>query len=306
MLDAHKLRIFAAVSELKSFSLAARKLFLTQPTVSQHISALEEHIGLPLLDRNGKNVSLTRAGELLYRYAKQISEISEEAQQALDFFKGRKSGHIALGASTIPGEYILPGLMGTFCSQYPGIKTTLRIADTEDIVRQLLDREIEFGIIGARVSGSRLQFTDFMEDELVVVVPRGHRWWDAGRVDLSDLTAEPFVMRESGSGTRISLGKRLQELGLHPGTLTVAAEVGSTTAVKEAVRAGLGISIVSAMAVRDEERHKQLKVVRIGAARILRTFYFVQDRRRALSPLAEAFIAFLQQQSLTAGLNDPA
>lgn len=127
MLDIHKLKIFIKVADLKSFSNAAHKMYLTQPTVSQHITALEGYLGLKLFDRLGKETALTKAGEILYRYAKQLTALADETHQAMNHFRGKKTGHITLGASTIPGEYILPGLLGRFKNAYPKIKITLKI-----------------------------------------------------------------------------------------------------------------------------------------------------------------------------------
>ena len=175
MLDIHQLEIFIKIAELKNFSRAAQAMYLTQPTISQHMSSLESYLGTKLFDRVGKEVALTKAGEVLYPYAKQITILREEAQQTLNHFLGKKSGHLIVGASTLPGEYILPPLLGKFKTQYPAIKTTLRIGDTEEVVDELLSRVIEIGIIGAKVYHARLLYSPFVEDELIMAVPRGHR-----------------------------------------------------------------------------------------------------------------------------------
>jgi DNA-binding transcriptional LysR family regulator len=296
VLDIHQLEIYAKVAELKSFSKAAQAMYLTQPTVSQHITTLENHLGTKLFDRLGKEVVLTKAGEVLYKYAKQITGLRGEAEQALDHFLGKKSGHLTLGASTIPGEYILPPLLGKFKEQFPAIKTTLRIGDTEEIVDELLTRKIETGIIGAKISNSRLQFIPFVEDELILVVPRGHRWWNRTALGIQELTDEPFVMREAGSGTRISMEKRLSKLGIAADSLKVIAEMGSTTAVKQAIKAKLGISLVSAKAVEEEIRGKVFKKIPIKKAAFLRTFFIIRDKTQTPSPLCEALINFLSTE----------
>ena len=146
MLDIHQLEIYVKVAELKSFSKAAQTIYLTQPTISQHMNALENYLGTKLFDRLGKEVVLTKAGEVLYGYAKQITGLRREAEQALDHFMGKKSGHLIMGASTIPGEYILPSLLGKFKEHYPAIRTTLRIGDTEEIVEESLSLAKHFGI----------------------------------------------------------------------------------------------------------------------------------------------------------------
>ncbi len=296
MLDIHQLEIFTKVAELKSFSKAAQEMYLTQPTVSQHISSLENYLGIKLLDRLGKEVALTKAGEILYRYAKQITALRGEAQQALDHFMGKKTGHLVLGASTIPGEYILPLFLGQFKMVYPEIKVTLRIGDTEKILNELLNGTIEFGIIGAKIIHARLKYSPFVEDELIVAVPQGHRWWGKKSIDVQDLADEPFIMREEGSGTRISMEKRLHDMGISTDSLNIIAEVGSTTAVKQAIKANLGISLISERAVEEEIRLKLLKKIPIKKVRFNRTFFIIQDKKRTASPLCKALIQFLSEQ----------
>jgi DNA-binding transcriptional LysR family regulator len=296
MLDIHQLEIFAKVAELKNFSKAAQEMYLTQPTISQHVSSLENYLGIKLFDRMGKEVALTRAGEILYRYAKQITALRGEAQQALDHFRGKKSGHLTLGASTIPGEYILPSLLGKFKREYPSISVTLRIGDTEEIIDELLTSKIELGIIGAKISHARLHYASFVEDELIVVVPRGHRWWKKTSIGIQELCDEPFIMREAGSGTRISMEKRLDEIGIPPDRLKIIAEVGSTTAVKQAIKAHLGVSLISERAVEEEIRLQQFRKVPIKKAEFKRTFFIIQDKKRSTSPLCKALIQFLSEQ----------
>lgn len=296
MLDIHQLEIFAKVAELKNFSKAAQEMYLTQPTISQHVSSLENYLGIKLFDRMGKEVALTKAGEILYRYAKQITALRGEAQQALDHFRGKKSGHLTLGASTIPGEYILPSLLGKFKREYPSISVTLRIGDTEEIIDELLTSKIELGIIGAKISHARLHYTSFVEDELIVVVPRGHRWWKKTFIGIQELCDEPFIMREAGSGTRISMEKRLDEIGIPPDRLKIIAEVGSTTAVKQAIKAHLGVSLISERAVEEEIRLQQFRKVPLKKVEFKRTFFIIQDKKRSTSPLCKAFTQFLSEQ----------
>jgi DNA-binding transcriptional LysR family regulator len=296
MLDIHQLEIFTRVAELKNFSRAAQEMYLTQPTISQHMSSLESYLGTKLFDRLGKEVVLTRAGEVLYPYAKQITALRGEARQAMDHFLGKKSGHLILGASTIPGEYIVPPLLGQFKKQYPEIRATLKIGDTEEIVAELLNNKIELGIIGAKIPHPRLKYSPFVDDELIVVVPPGHRWWRKKSIDIQELTGEPFVMREAGSGTRISMEKKLHTSGISKERLKIIAEVGSTTAVKQAIKAHLGISLISERAVEEELRSKVFKKIPVKKVKFTRTFFVIQDKKRTASPLCKAFSQFLSEQ----------
>jgi len=297
VLDSHRLKIFVKVADLKSFSKAAHVLYLTQPTVSQHITSLEQFTGLALFDRTGREAVLTKAGEILYRYAVQILRLQDEAGQSLDHFRGKKSGHIVLGASTIPGEYVLPVLLGRFKAQYPDIQVTIRISGTENIIKALLDRTIEFGVVGARIKDDRLQYARFMDDELVLVVPRGHRWWNKKDIDTKAIAGEPFVLRERGSGTRIAMERHLKQAGIAPDALHIIAEVGSTTAVKEAVKAQLGVSFISRRAVAEEVAAGTVKIISLARHSFPRTFYRVAEKKRTPSPLCEALISFLHKNS---------
>jgi DNA-binding transcriptional LysR family regulator len=292
MLDIHRLKIFAKVAECKSFTRAAHACFLTQPTVSQHMSALEDYLELTLFDRMGKEVALTQAGEILYRYAKQLDQLSEEALQTLALIQGRRGGRLEIGASTIPGEYILPNLLARFKQGYPGLTCTMLIGGTDEALDLLERWSVDIAVVGAKVPIEGVHYTRFLDDELVLVVPRSHRWWDRTEVAMDELIDEPFVMRESGSGTRMALGRQLMSMKISPERLNIAAVVGSTTAIMEMVRSGLGVSLVSRRAA---ARDVDLGVVRtpaIAGADFTRSFYIAQHRRKP-SPICKAFVKFL-------------
>jgi DNA-binding transcriptional LysR family regulator len=297
MLDIHRLEIFIKVAEFKNFSKAANAMYLTQPTISQHITSLENYLDIALFDRMGKEVKLTKAGEILYQYAKQITALMGEARQALDHFQGKKRGHLILGGSTIPGEYILPALLGRFKVLYPEIRITLRIGDTKQIINEVIEGTIELGIIGAKINNPRLHFVRFLEDELIVVVPLGHRWWNKTCIDVHNLIDEPIIIRERGSGTRISMENKLQQLGIPFDSLNIIAEVGSTTAVKQAIKAKLGITLISERAVDDEIQLKLFKKIPIKKTKITRSFYIIRDKKRTPSPLSKALSHFLSIQN---------
>lgn len=296
MLDSHRLKIFLKITELKSFSRAAHELYLTQPTVSQHIAALEQFVGLPLFDRGDRDIVLTKAGEVLYAYARQIIALQEEAVQALDHFKGKRSGHLVIGASTIPGEYVLPPLLGEFKKSYADIQITMRIADTSVIIEELLKRSVELAVVGARLTDERLQYARLAADELVLIVPQGHRWWAKKEISLDELVQEPLVMRERGSGSRMSMVRSLQDAGIRPDRIRVSAEMGSTAALKHAVRSGVGAAFISRRAVTDEVAHGLLRTVGVAGQSFSRVFYVVVDRKRTQSPLGKAFRDFLLRQ----------
>ncbi len=292
-MDLRQLEIFVKVAELGSFSRAAEALFLTQPTVSEHIRGLEEEIGARLLDRLGRGAAPTKAGQLLLGYAQRILELHREARQALDDFQGRMSGELVIGASTIPGEYVLPALIGRFKEKYPDIAITLLIGDSQRVVDWVLEGRVEVAVVGAQIDHRSLEYRRLMPDELVVVVSAVHPWHAKKGVTLDEVRSEPLIVRERGSGSRGALERALAEVGLDLGAFRVAGEMGSTQAIKQAVKAGVGISLISKRAVVEECQHGILHCVKVKDLRVSRFFYSVINTTRSRSPLAEAFLAFL-------------
>ncbi|MEK6665256.1 MAG: selenium metabolism-associated LysR family transcriptional regulator [candidate division NC10 bacterium] len=296
-MDARQLEIFVKVAELGSFSKAAGALFLTQPTVSEHIRGLEEELGLRLLDRLGRGAAPTKAGQLLLGYARRILELHREARQALDQFQGRMSGELIVAASTIPGEYVLPALIGRFKEKYPDIAISLLIGDTQRVVEWVLEGRAEVAVAGAQIDHRALEYRELMPDELVLVVSAAHPWHGKKTATLEEVRAEPLIVRERGSGSRHALERALAEVGLDLSDFRVVGEMGSTQAIKQGVKAGVGISLISKRAVAEECQHGILHCVKVKDLRFSRAFYLVTNTTRTRSPLAEAFRAFLISES---------
>jgi DNA-binding transcriptional LysR family regulator len=299
-MDLRALEVFCKIIELRSFSRAAEAVLLTQPTVSGHIKALETELGLRLLERAGKTVTPTRAGEILYGYARRILTLREEAQQAINQHKGGLKGHLALGASTIPGAYILPPLAAIFKREHPEVTISLHISGSRDIVRGVIDGTCEVGMVGARFEETRVHYETFAQDELVLAVPAAHPWASRSTVRPSELAGQPFIMRERGSGTRKVMEEALTDHAVNPGSLHVVLEVGGNEAVRQALKAGAGISVISYRAIEDEIRHKMLAALRIHGVKMVRDFFLVTHKSRSRSPLAKAFLCFLEQSARTA------
>ena len=207
IIDFRHLETFCRVAELRSFSKTASDLFLTQPTVSGHILSLERSLSLRLFDRTGREVRLTKAGEVFLRYASKIISSRKDLLNALiDFSQGIR-GELSLGASTIPGEYLIPKLMGDFKKDHPQFTLSLKIADTKEIVQWVLQGHVEFGMIGSKLDHPSLHYEKYEEDEIIVVAPFGHFLTKKRGVDLSDLIKENWIMREEGSGTQMAVEK---------------------------------------------------------------------------------------------------
>ena len=287
------LDIFCKVVELKSFSKAAGALHLTQPTVSIHIKALEEEFSTKLLDRLGKKVIPTQAGEILYRYAKEISRLKDEARLALDQLSGRMRGRLLVGASTIPGEYILPEFLGPFKKDYPDVFPVLRIGDTEEIHAMVLDGEVDVGVVGSIIEDRNILSTEFLDDEMILVSAPAFRRTSIVREAVSGL---PLLQREAGSGSRASLEASLRENGIEPGSLNIVAEIGSTQAVIQAVKSGLGVAFISRLAVKSDIQRGALREIKVKGLTIRRHFYIITHRLRADSPITKTFVQFLSEK----------
>jgi DNA-binding transcriptional LysR family regulator len=292
-MEIKKLEAFCKVVELKSFTRAAEQVLLSQPTVSEHIRSLEQELGQKLLDRLGREVEPTPVGSLFYGYARKILKTRVEAVQAVQQYSGKLIGRITMGAGTIPGTYILPELIGRFRLQYPSIKTTLRISSSQIISEKVLAGELELGVVGARWTEKGLDWTEMFSDELTLAVHPDHPWAFEKSVDLKALVKEPFVMREPGSGTRKVFAKILEDHGIKESDLQEVAEIGSTAAIKEAVKEGIGISILSKYAVQDDVDCGRLKAVSIKGHELRRSFYLIQRKNRGVAPVASVFLEYL-------------
>src|SRR6202162_2583924 len=205
-MDLRQLEIFVKVAELKSFSKAAEALFLTQPTVSEHIRTLERELGVRLLDRLGRGAESTAAGRLLLSHATRMLQLQREALQAMDSFQGRLAGELLVAASTIPGEYVLPPLIGRFKEKFPDIAITLLIGDSRAVGDWVAEGRAEVGVVGAQLPHRGVEFRELMPDELVLVVPIGHPWQGKKEIGLEDLRAEPLLLRERGRGQTAAPG----------------------------------------------------------------------------------------------------
>jgi len=300
-MDLRRLEIFAKVAELGSFSRAAQALSLTQPTVSEHVRALEDELGLQLLDRLGRGAAPTRAGQLLLGYAQRMLTLSREAHQALDHFQGRLAGELIIGGSTIPGEYVLPALISQFKAKQAEISIVLLIGDSRQVSEWVDEGRVELAVIGARPAQRALEARELMGDELVVVVSAEHGWAKRATVTLAELRAEPMVVRERGSGSRDALERALGGADTSLADFRLVGEMGSTEALKQAVRAGLGVALISKRAVEDECRAGFVACVKVTTMPVARAFYLVTHRERSRSPLALAFLTFLESQFPSTG-----
>jgi DNA-binding transcriptional LysR family regulator len=296
IIDLRRLEVLCKVIELKSFTKAAEALSLSQPTVSEHIRTLEEALGERMVDRLGREILPTPMGRVFYQYAQNILRMYDEAIQALAQFKGNLAGRLEVGASTIPGTYFMPRMIAGFKTAHPLVQVTLRISDSAAIGKAVLLGDIEIGVVGSRLNDRRLTFEELFEDELVCAVYPGHPWARKGTIELEELAHEPFILREIGSGTRSVMARIVEEHGFDTSRLDVVTEMGSTEAVRQAIKAGIGISILSYQAVAEDFEHGLLARVEINNVRFTRPLYLVQRKGRQVSPLCLAFLGHLRSE----------
>ena len=287
------LLIFRAVAEEGSVSRGADRLMVSQPAVSKQLAQFERSLGLRLLDRLPKGVRLTEAGELLLDYARQIFALQEQAEHALDELRGLKRGRLRIGASTTVGVYLLPDVLVRFRRKYPEIQTRLEIERSAIVERALLRGELDLGITEMFGGADQLEATQFRSDELVPIASPKHPLARRRKVSAAAFCREPFVVRDTGSETKSFVERALAARGL---SVNPVLALGSTEAIKRAVAGGLGVAIVSKLAIELELHARRLTMVRVTGLSIRRPLYLIRARNTRFSKASEAFIELLQPE----------
>ena len=290
--DLRQLEIFCKVVERESFTRAAADVHLTQASVSERVANLERSIGVRLLDRLGRRVAPTAIGRVLYERAMDLLKTRRDICLELQELLGVERGTLVIGASTIPGECILPGEIARFRERHGSVLVRVLAGDTTEVVQMVADGSVELGFVGSAIGGEALHFEPVWDDELVLAVPAGHRLAGRDSVALRDLGGEPFVLREPGSGTRRTMERAFADAAADAATaLTVVAELGSTAAVKRAVVNGLGLAFVSRRALELEVEAGLVHGLSVPDLELGRHVFLVRDPRRSTSPLCERFMA---------------
>jgi len=296
-MDTRQLAAFCAVVERRSFSHAAERLGVTQPAVSLQIRALEERLGQKLLDRSGRRVEPTEAGLRLYRNAQRVLAAEEQllAELAEDG-SGEVRGRLAIGASTGPGAHLVPLLLGEFGRDHPAVRILLKIADTQAVIDEVAERQLELGVVGALRRHRSLEFEPLARDEIALAVPPGHGF--AGRaVPLEELRGEQLIVMQEGAGVRQVIEDELRRAGLRLRDLEPRLELGLQESVKSAVAAGYGVAFISRTAIEAELAAGTLETARVAGVEPARQIYVVRPRGRVLTRAAEAFLAFARERS---------
>lgn len=286
-----RLQVFHTVAGVLSFTKAAEILNMTQPAVTFQVRQLEEDFNTRLFDRGHNKISLTEAGKIVNRYAGRIFELYDEMEANVKHLTGDNAGSITIGASTTIAEYMLPALLGNFKERFPDVTIRLKVANTSSVVTMVEDNAIDLGIVEGDINNKLLLVEACQVDRLVVITPPGHALAAREYLTPEDLLSFPFILREAGSGTRAVLSRYLKEHNLDESQLDTALELGSTEAVKGAVEAGMGISVLSSAAIDKELRLGTLTAIEIRPA-LQRQFAFVRQRQKFRSQLMDELFQF--------------
>jgi LysR family transcriptional regulator, low CO2-responsive transcriptional regulator len=290
-----QLEVFLAIARAHSYRQAAEALHTSQPALSQHMRELEGELGVRLFDRFSRGVVPTEAGRLLEERAKRVFATLTDVREVLGELQGLQRGSLLVGASTTPGIYVLPAVIGEYRRRHPGIDLRLRIANSRVIEEAIRAHEVDLGVVGGHgLAPGEECLAAGLVDELVLIVSPRHRWARRREVAPADLVAEPLLVREEGSATRRVTERALERAGLG---WRASMELNHTEAIKQAVMAGLGVAFVSVHAVRGEVASRRLAAVRVRGLRIQRHFHVIHSEARTLSVGARAFVALLSEPS---------
>ena len=303
-----QLEVFVAVADHKSFSRAAEALYLTQPTVSVYISGLEKELNAKLFARNTKEICMTEQGTQLYQYAREILILQDQIMELFAADSRKAKPRLVVAASTVPSRYLLPDILARYKEKYPYGQLELRESDSARVIADVASHVVDVGFTGTVIENKSCRYLPFYEDELVVIMPNTERYraiLEQER-DLDWIRQEPLLMREEGSGTRKEAEKQLRLFGLDVAKLHVAASVESTETIKRSVKNGIGITIISSLAVREEIAAGTVLAFPVGKNRSMRKLYLVYNNSYALSRQAEKLVKVVQELYPECGESDTA
>ncbi len=293
-----RLQVFHTVARLLSFTKAAESLHMTQPAVTFQVRQLEEYFNTRLFDRTHNRISLTEAGKRVYEYADQIFDLYAKMDNAVRDITGEISGVLIIGASTTIAEYMLPSLLGDFKKKYPDVNVQLRVSNSDGIVTMVENNDIDLGVVESAVLNKNLVVEECRKDRLVAIVPPQHALSGNTKISLKELLEHDYIAREEGSGTREVIHEHLSDAGLKSADLHVAMELGSPEAIKGAVEAGMGVSIVSEVTI-----HKELQLGTLVALELSpsleRQFSFVHQKQKFRQRAMDELLAFARAYCLS-------
>ena len=292
-LTLRQLKVFEAVARHLNYTRAAEELHLTQPAVSMQVKQLEESLGVAFFEQLGKRIHLTEAGQELLGYARTITQQLDELEGVLNRMKGLGGGRLRISVATT-ANYFIPTLLGSFSRRYPDVTVSLDVTNRETLLRQLTENTVDLVVMGQPPAEADVEAQAFMDNPLVVVAPPDHPLSKQRKIPLARLQEETFLVRESGSGTRIAMERFFNERGMR---LKTGMEVGSNEAIKQSVQAGLGLGLLSRATIEQELALRRLAVLDVADFPIMRHWFVVHRKGKRLSAAAEAFKQFMLKES---------
>ncbi len=298
MLDSHQLNVFLVAAETLNFTEAARRLHMSQPSVSQHIQALEQHFSKALFVRAGRHVALTDAGAALVPLARQMIHNSNQIEELMRSLDGEVYGHLIVGCSTTPGKYILPHLLARFHRRFPKVKVSCHVAPQEQALAMLCDNEVHFSVVSAPYTACRdVDYYCYMTDPVELIAPAGHPWARRRQIEPEELYDGLYIMRESGSGTMALVQSALGELGVAVDRLETLLVLGNPEAIALAVQEGLGVGFVSRIVV-TKLIQQGVAAVNVRGLNLERDIFIARHAERPATVAQAAFWEFVTSEPL--------
>lgn len=288
------LRAFVVVAETGNLSETAQRLFLTQPAVTQQVKHLENHFAVQLIERNNRGVTLTEAGELLYNYASKIVGLYDQLEGNMENLRASVGGNLTIGATSIIGSYAVPCSIGLFKEKFPEARLKLKVGNRKQILHDLKEGHIDIALIEGKDLKGPFVKTELATDELVIIAPNKDPWRERSTLSVEEFKAQPLVMREADSGTRQDIEETLRSVRIEPSQLNIIVELANVDSIKAAVEAGVGISIMSRLALRKELYTKTLLALKLEGITFTQKIYLAYYKERVQGKLAKAFVNFLR------------
>ena len=294
MLDLNALQTFLVVAELGNFSQAGRHLHVSQPAVSQTIQVLEKQLGVQLLNRQGRSVSLTEVGQVLKPMAKELLAASMRVEETILSLQGEVIGELNIGCTTASGKYLLPGLIARFRRQYARVQINVLVTSRDSLVNKLRSGDVGLGVMSKKIDLHEFEYQDFYQDDVILIVPADHPWARFGQVFPDDLLDEPIILREEVAGTREVLRAGLRQHDISLEMLNVAMVLGNAEAIEIAVEEGLGIAFISRLAAARGLALGRIAEVRVEGMDLTRDLYLVRSSKQPLTRAQVEFWEFVK------------
>lgn len=294
-MNLRQLEAFVEVAEDGSFSKAAKNLFLTQPTVSAHISSLEKELEVRLFVRNTKEVNLSEHGRMLYKYASQIVDLEKKIEEEFGKCRDKRKKCVTIAASTIPAQYLLPGILVKFNAKHPKEQLKIKEMDSSKVIDCVTDHGADIGFTGTVMEKKYCEYIPFYQDYLMVITPNTERYRNKEQESIEWIKKEPLLMREEGSGTRKEAEKQLRSIGIDPDELNLVATIQNPETIKKSVSQGVGISILSGLAVKEEIKEGRLLAYPIIKGHKGRDINVIYNKNCCLSSSAEKFLKTVKE-----------